>query len=60
MHTHLCVLFPRSENTLRGWHAADPVDSSEMDRNDVIYSDWQGNRNPFIDHPEWVQQIGDL
>ena len=25
-------------------------------RNDVI-QEWQGNRNPFIDHPEWVQLI---
>jgi endonuclease I len=35
------------------WHAADPVDARELARNDVVYS-FQGNRNPFIDHPEWV------
>ena len=35
------------------WHADDPVDAKEMARNDVVYG-YQGNRNPFIDHPEWV------
>jgi predicted extracellular nuclease/endonuclease I len=35
------------------WHVGDPVDPSEEARNDVIY-EYQGNRNPFIDHPEWA------
>lgn len=35
------------------WHAADPPDADEMIRNEVVYS-YQGNRNPFVDHPEWV------
>lgn len=39
--------------TLLQWHAADPVDARERAFNDVVYS-YQGNRNPFIDHPEWV------
>jgi endonuclease I len=39
------------------WHAEDPPDDEERRRNDVIYSDFQGNRNPFIDHPEWVTEI---
>lgn len=44
------------ESTLLAWHAADPVDDFERNRNDVIYS-YQGNRNPFIDHPEYVDYI---
>ncbi len=35
------------------WHLQDPVDAAEQARNDLIYS-YQQNRNPFIDHPEWV------
>ena len=35
------------------WHQADPPDAAELARNEVIYS-FQGNRNPFIDHPEWA------
>ncbi len=35
------------------WHNEDPPDAREMLRNDIVYS-YQGNRNPFVDHPEWV------
>jgi endonuclease I len=41
------------KSTLLAWHAADPPTLDEQLRNDVVYS-YQGNRNPFIDHPEWV------
>ena len=40
-------------STLLAWHAADPPDAAEVARNQVIQS-FQGNRNPFIDHPEWA------
>ena len=40
-------------STLIDWHLADPPSAAERARNDVIYS-FQGNRNPFIDHPEWA------
>jgi endonuclease I len=40
-------------STLIAWHQADPPDAAERARNEVIYS-FQGNRNPFIDHPEWA------
>ena len=43
-------------STLIAWHWADPVDSFELNRNDVIHN-MQGNRNPFIDHPELVHYI---
>jgi endonuclease I len=39
------------------WNAADPPSEPEMERNDRIYEDWQHNRNPFIDHPEWADAI---
>jgi endonuclease I len=38
------------------WHADDPIDAKERDRNDAVFAD-QGNRNPFVDHPEWVQAL---
>jgi len=44
-------------STLIQWHEADPVDNLERIRNDKIYTDWQHNRNPFIDHPEYVSLI---
>jgi hypothetical protein len=44
-------------STLLQWHAEDPVDDWERNRNDIIYYDYQNNRNPFIDYPEWVDEI---
>ncbi len=43
--------------TLIQWHNQDPVDNWERIRNDKIYNNWQHNRNPFIDHPEYVDMI---
>ncbi|RZT14852.1 endonuclease I [Kribbella sp. VKM Ac-2569] len=44
-------------SVLKAWAAADPPDAFEKNRNEVIYSQFQHNRNPFIDHPEWVASI---
>jgi hypothetical protein len=49
-------LMPKLD-TLLQWHAADPPDAAERARNDRIFTDYQHNRNPFIDHPEWVAAI---
>ncbi|BCR36391.1 endonuclease I family protein [Mariniplasma anaerobium] len=52
-------------NLLLKWHKQDPVDAFEQQRNQAIY-EAQGNRNPFIDKPEFVhliwenKTIGDL
>ncbi len=40
-------------DVLLEWHANDPVTPEEILRNEIVFS-FQGNRNPFIDHPEWV------
>jgi predicted extracellular nuclease/endonuclease I len=42
--------------TLLAWHANDPVSEFEQNRNNVLY-EYQGNRNPYVDHPEWVELI---
>jgi endonuclease I len=38
---------------LMDWHLQDSVSQKEIDRNNAVYA-IQENRNPFIDHPEWV------
>lgn len=43
-------------SVLLEWHLADPVDDMERERNDVVYG-YQHNRNPFVDHPEWVDLL---
>ncbi|MCP3914212.1 MAG: hypothetical protein GY711_01515 [bacterium] len=40
-------------SVLLAWHEQDPVDDKERDKNDTVFQH-QGNRNPFVDHPEWV------
>lgn len=41
---------------LKEWSALDPVSQKEIDRNNAVYQ-IQKVRNPFIDHPEWVNLI---
>lgn len=49
--------FHGKQSVLVEWSEQDPPDEFEKTRNDVIYEDFQHNRNPFIDHPEWVKEI---
>lgn len=36
------------------WHTDDPVSAKEIAINNDIYYNHQSNRNPYIDHPEYV------
>lgn len=44
-------------SVLLQWNTLEPPSAFEQRRNDMIYMDWQHNRNPFIDHPEWAQSV---
>lgn len=52
--------YPAAEHgklsTLLQWNLQDPPDDFERNRNNVIFN-WQHNRNPFIDHPEFAELI---
>lgn len=43
-------------STLLEWNLLDPVSEKEKTRNEKAY-EIQGNRNPFIDYPEWVNYL---
>ena len=45
-----------SMQMLMEWHRADPVSPKELIRNEGVYEK-QGNRNPFVDHPELAEYI---
>lgn len=47
---------PAYISMLLQWHLQDPVSQREIDRNNAIYA-IQNNRNPFIDNPQWVNDI---
>lgn len=49
-------LSPWTKDMLLKWHRNDPVSQKEIDRNNAVYA-IQNNRNPFIDHPEYVEMI---
>lgn len=44
------------KDVLLAWSIQDPVSPTEIERNNASHV-FQKNRNPFIDHPEWVQLI---
>ena len=43
-------------DVLLDWHTNDPVSVKEVDRNNAAYG-VQGNRNPYIDNPQWVGYV---
>lgn len=43
-------------NQLLAWHNLDPVSPAEIGRNDASYL-YQGNRNPYIDNPNYVNLV---
>ncbi|VAW39453.1 Extracellular ribonuclease precursor [hydrothermal vent metagenome] len=46
-------------SVLINWHNSDPVDIYEHQHNEAVASA-QGNRNPFIDNPNWVGCVFEL
>jgi endonuclease I len=44
-------------STLLEWHRAHPPTEYERRRNQRIFANWQGNRNPFIDYPDLVDAV---
>lgn len=48
---------PWALSLLLEWHQRDPVSQKELDRNNVVYEYYQGNRNPFIDNPQFALDI---
>lgn len=54
--TNTTVFEPWMLKMLKRWHQNDPVSQKELDRNQAVF-EFQGNRNPFIDHPEFVGAI---
>jgi endonuclease I len=49
--------FNIEEATLIQWHNTDPPDAFERQRNSLAFRA-QGNRNPFVDRPEFVATVG--
>lgn len=53
------------KSTLLAWSSLDKVSNWERNRNEIIYRDYQRNRNPFIDYPElaeylWGDNLGQI
>ena len=57
--THKAEILPWAIQMLMRWNEQDPVSQKEIDRNNAIYDDYQHNRNPFVDHPEYARMIWD-
>ena len=57
--TNKSEIKPWAIQLLLRWNDQDPVSQKEINRNNVIYRDYQHNRNPFVDHPEYARMIWD-
>jgi len=55
--TNKAIILPWQMNVLLAWHHQDPVSQKEIARNNAIYSSYQNNRNPYIDHPQWADSV---
>jgi len=56
MREEYSLALPEDLELLKAWSRADPPSEQEISRNNAIEKA-QGNRNPFIDHPERVKQL---
>lgn len=57
--TNKSEIKPWAITMLLRWNEQDPVSQKEIDRNNAIFNDYQYNRNPFVDHPEYARMIWD-
>ena len=55
--TYRSQLRPWAMEMLKKWNERDSVSQKEIDRNNIIYSQFQFNRNPYIDYPELVELV---
>ncbi|WP_386067935.1 endonuclease [Tahibacter sp. UC22_41] len=53
-----CIGYMGLKSVLLDWNDQDPPDDYERNRNAMVQT-FQGNRNPFIDHPEWARCVID-
>lgn len=53
------ALKPWAIALLLRWNKADPVSPKEKERNNTIFEDFQHNRNPFVDYPDFADMIWD-
>jgi len=54
---HVSLFYCQVSHQSATVHNQDPVSNWEISRNNKIHYQYQGNRNPFIDHPEYVGLI---
>ncbi len=55
--TNKADILPWQLTVLLQWHHQDPVSAKEIARNNIIYSSYQNNRNPYIDNPQWADSV---